>query len=208
VIAMSTQVGFVILSHNNPQQLRRLVLCLRRIYENPPIAIHHDFGQTPLQQYDFPPGVQFVFPHVKTRWGHFSLVIAMLRALELLYKRAAPDWFVFLSGADYPTMPADKVLQDLASSGVDALLDCRQVPTLSDGSLKIASGMRTSRFSVDIGTLQLARTCPAPENAALRHLVMAGKFNIGLASLPGLSSVAAGDPAWPSPREILAAAAL
>ena len=45
------RIGFVILSHNNPQQLRRLVLCLQQAYDNPPIAIHHDFGQSSLRQH-------------------------------------------------------------------------------------------------------------------------------------------------------------
>ena len=39
-------------------------------------------------------------PHVKTGWGKFSLVAAALRALELLYQSAAPDWFALLSAAD------------------------------------------------------------------------------------------------------------
>ena len=169
---MSTRVGFVILSHNNPQQLQRLVRCLQRIYDNPPIAIHHDFGQTSLQQHDFPSDVQFVFPHVKTRWGHFWLVIAVLRALELLYRTASPDWFVLLSGADYPTAPAENVIEDLASSGADALLDYRKVPNLSDGSLKITPGIKISKNYIDIGALQIACPYPPPDNPTLRHLVL------------------------------------
>jgi hypothetical protein len=58
-------------------------------------------------------------------------VIAALRALELLYQNAAPDWFALLSAADYPTMPAEKVLEELASGGMDALLDYREVPNIN-----------------------------------------------------------------------------
>ena len=169
---MSTQIGFVILSHNNPQQLLRLVRCLQRIYDNPPIAIHHDFGQTPLQQDNVPGDIHFVWPHVKTRWGQFSLVVAVLQALDLLYRKAAPDWFVLLSGADYPTMLPEKVLRDLASSGTDALLDYREVPTLYDGSLKITAGIHISKYSVDVGTLQVALSYPRPDNPALKHYVL------------------------------------
>jgi hypothetical protein len=169
---MSTQIGFVILSHNNPQQLLRLVCCLQRVYDDPPIAIHHDFGQTRLRQDDFPSDVQFVLPHAKTRWGNFSLVVAVLRALALLYQRAAPNWFVLLSGADYPTMRADKVLENLTSSGMDALLDYREVPNLSNGTLKVAYGIKMAPHSVDLGDLQPVLRYPPPDNPTLKHLVM------------------------------------
>lgn len=127
---MPESIGFVILSHNQPQQLRRLVHTLRRVYGDPPISIHHDFSQSPIQPDTFPADVRFVTPHVKTRWAHISVVIAALRALELLYAIGNPKWFFLLSGADYPVMPADHVLRDLLNSGVDALLDYREVGSL------------------------------------------------------------------------------
>lgn len=169
---MSKQIGFVILSHNNPAQLLRLVRCLQRIYDGPSIAIHHDFGQSSLSQDDFPPGVQFVRPHVKTRWGKFSLVVAALRALELLYRSATPDWFVLLSAADYPTMPAARVLEDLTSCGVDALLDYREVPKLSDARHKIVYRLSISKYSVSLVSSSFDPPYPIPENPALRHLVL------------------------------------
>ena len=175
---MSKRIGFVILSHNNPQQLRRLVRCLQRIYDNPPIAIHHDFGQCPLHQDEFPPDVGFVLPHTKTGWGKFSLVVAALRALRLLYQTAAPDWFVLLSAADYPTMPAENVLEELAASRMDALLDYREVPNLSDASLKIARGLKISKFSIDVGALRFDRRFPAPDNPALNHFVLPSNLEI------------------------------
>jgi len=169
---MSKQIGFVILSHDNPQQLRRLVRCLQRIYDNPPIAIHHDIGQSPLRQDDFPSDVQFVSPHVKTRWGKFSLVVAALRALELLYRNATPDWFVLLSAADYPTMPAQKVLEDLGTSGVDALLDYREVPKLSDPRHKITYRLSISRYSASLVSSRFDPPYPTPENPVLKHLIL------------------------------------
>jgi Core-2/I-Branching enzyme len=173
---MSKRIGFVILSHNNPQQLGRLVRCLQRIYDNPPIAIHHDMGQSPLRQDDFVSDVKFVTPHVKTGWGKFSLVVAALRALELLYQNAAPEWFVFLSAADYPAMPAEKVLEELAASGVDALLDYRQVPNLPEFSR--ARRLRISRYSVDIGVLRFDSPFPMPENPALKHFALSSNLAI------------------------------
>ena len=175
---MSTRIGFVILSHNNPRQLRRLVLCLVRMYNNPPIVIHHDIGQSPIHQSDFPADVRFVTPHIKTRWGKFSLVMAALRALELLYQNATPDWFFLLSAADYPTMPAEKVVQELTSSGVDALLDYREVPNLSDPRHTIALKFSASWYSVSLFSSRFEPSYPTPENSALNHFVLSKNLEL------------------------------
>lgn len=170
-LQMSAPIGFVILSHNHPQQLLRLVRCLQRIYDNPPIAMHHDFAQSPLRREDFPSDLRFVLPPVNTQWGKLSTVMAVLRAVALLYESAAPDWFFLLSGADYPVTRAETVLAELASNTADALLDYRDVPTLSDGSLKIGRGLEISKYSIDLGTLKFAPPAE-PENPALWHFGM------------------------------------
>jgi len=153
---MSKAIGFVIISHDYPRQLLRLVRCLQQNYDNPPIAIHHDFGQSQITRGDFPSDIQFVSPHVKTRWAQFSIVTAGLRALELLYKNATPNWFVLLSGADYPVMPADRVLKELMSIDKDALLEYREVPTsLSPSHLSAPENPDVRHFSLP-GNLALA----------------------------------------------------
>jgi hypothetical protein len=123
----NNQIGFVIVTYNNPQQALRLVRTLQKAYENPPIVIHHDISQSPIRPEDFPSDIKFVSPHTKTRWGDISVVTAALRALDLLYATAAPDWFFLLSGADYPVMSSGEVLRELANSAVDALLDYREI---------------------------------------------------------------------------------
>ena len=125
---MVKQIGFVILSHTNPSQTFRLIRSLQRVYGNPVIVCHHDFGQSAVSPQEFPSGTYLVTPHVKTSFGHFSVVTAMLRGLELLYQIAEPDWFFLLSGADYPTLQSEKVIDDLVCTEVDALLDYREVP--------------------------------------------------------------------------------
>lgn len=122
---MTPSIGFVILSHENPLQLRRLISRINELFGDPPIACHHDFSQCPLEQEKFPSNVKFVLPHLKTGWAKWSLVEASLRALALLYKDSPPDWFVLLSGADYPIKSGGEVLHDLTSGGADAYLDYR-----------------------------------------------------------------------------------
>ena len=125
-------LGFVILSHNNPDQLSRLVGSLNRAYDDPPIACHHDFSQTPLDRSDFPGNVKFVRDSVKTGWGKWSLVEGSLRGLRLLYDNADSEWFTLLSSADYPVRPAREVLDELNECDSDALLDFR--PVEAEGS--------------------------------------------------------------------------
>jgi len=114
-------VGFVLLSHTKPKQVIRLINTLNRMFANPPIACHHDFTQCDLPSESFTKNISLVNPHVPTAWGGFSLVEAVLRALQLLYEsKNHPDWFILLSGADYPIKPAERILHDLTTSEYDA----------------------------------------------------------------------------------------
>jgi hypothetical protein len=117
---MPPTVGFIVLSHNKPYQTVRLVTALNRMFDCPPIVCHHDFSQINLDVDSLTKNVSLVRPHVQTAWGSFSIVEAMLRALQLMYESPhSPDWFIFLSGADYPIKPARQIVADLDSSSFD-----------------------------------------------------------------------------------------
>ena len=120
---MKPPIGFVILVNpfNPLEQTARLIRTLNRMFDYPPIACHHDFGQNPQFIENCPANVRLVHPHVDTRWGDFSCVEATIQALRLLYAGGeGPEWFVFLSGSDYPIKPAVKILADLRGGGFDA----------------------------------------------------------------------------------------
>jgi Core-2/I-Branching enzyme len=119
---MSLSLGFAILSHNEPAQLLRLTRTLTVMFDGPAIACHHDFSQCPLDVNLFSPNVRFVRPHVETRWAHISVSLATLEALNCLRNHANPEWFVFLSGSDYPVRSADAIIKDLSSTRYDAFL--------------------------------------------------------------------------------------
>lgn len=114
-------IGFVLVTYKNPDQLLRLVHTLNRVYGDPPIAIHHDFGQCDPGAARFPANVAFVRPHTTTGWGTFGVCEGTVRALEVLYGHGeGPRWFTLLSGCDYPLQPAATVLADLERGGYDA----------------------------------------------------------------------------------------
>jgi Core-2/I-Branching enzyme len=121
------KIGFIILSHANPQQTIRLARRIQTMYDNPPIVCHHDFGQSPISLNDFPRDVKIATPYISTGWGKYSIISAVIKSLEILHRDFSPEWFFVLSGSDYPTLAADKVLADLSLSGMDAYLDFREV---------------------------------------------------------------------------------
>jgi hypothetical protein len=117
---MTPTVGFVVLAHNKPHQTVRLFATLNRMFNHPPIVCHHDFSKSDLPVENLAENIQVVHPHLQTGWGRFSAVEAMLRALNLMYEsRTSPDWFILLSGADYPIKPASQIVRDLALSPFD-----------------------------------------------------------------------------------------
>jgi hypothetical protein len=124
---MSLKIGFAILTHNQPEQLLRLVKTLNAQFDRPAIACHHDFGKCPLDETLFPPNVRFVHPHIVTRWGSMKMCLAALSAFRVLRKCDVPDWFFLLSGSDYLIAPGDRVVSELAESQYDAYLDHREL---------------------------------------------------------------------------------
>jgi hypothetical protein len=136
---MSVAVGFLITSYDKPAQLLRLMQRLKKLYDNAPIVCHHDFSKCSLEGFDLPSEVTFVRPHIEPIWGGISLCHAFLAALRAMYQRTdCPDWFVFLSGTDYPVRPAHEVLDQLVQGGFDAYMDHRLVeyPWTPDSSVQ------------------------------------------------------------------------
>lgn len=124
---MSPTVGFIILTHNKPHQTIRLINTLNRMFDFPPIVCHHDFSKSDFSVDALTKNILLVHPHLQTAWGKFSVVDAMLSALKLMYKTSMPDWFILLSGADYPIKSARQILYDLGSSPYDVHIHHEQI---------------------------------------------------------------------------------
>lgn len=129
---MKPPIGFVLVTHNRPDQTLFLCQRLNRMFEAPPIAIHHDFSQCDLDTKLFPDNVRFVTYWIPTGWGSIAVVRALLSALRLLYESndgcfGDPDWVVSLSSTDYPIQTADRILEDLALTQFDGFLDSRKI---------------------------------------------------------------------------------
>jgi len=127
--------AFVVLSYSEPGQLLRLTRMLAQLYENPPILLHHNFTQCPLDVSAFPSGCQFLHPHIDTGWGDISVVRAGLAAIEALYQRDGWDWFFLLSGSDYPVASPESISRELLLADFDVLLDRRLVEYARGGGI-------------------------------------------------------------------------
>ena len=73
-------IGFVLLSFNHPEQTIFLCRKLSDAFGNPPIALHHDFGQCDLDRRALPSNVHLVQPWLATGWGVFAVAEANLAA--------------------------------------------------------------------------------------------------------------------------------
>ncbi|MDZ8026412.1 MAG: beta-1,6-N-acetylglucosaminyltransferase [Nostoc sp. SerVER01] len=124
----SQSIGFVLLTHTKPLQIYRLINTLNRMFNYPVIVCHHDFSKCDLPVDTLPKNVLLVRPHLQTEWADFSVEEATIQALKLMYEVSdAPDWFVLLSGADYPIKTARQILDDLASSPYDAYIQYERI---------------------------------------------------------------------------------
>lgn len=114
---MTLKIGFILLTHNKPNQILRLTKTLNDMFDFPSIVCHHDFSKCALDVRNFTDNVSFVEPHFVTGWSKYAVVEAMMKSLEMLYGESmGPDWFILLSGSDYPIKPADVILEDLQST--------------------------------------------------------------------------------------------
>ena len=119
-------IGFILLTHNFPQRVRRLVGRLGQIYSSPPIVVHHDLGKSPLDLSDFS-NVRVLENYIPTTWGHVSVTKALLTSMRVMHAPGGPRWIAVLSGADYPVADAEHVLRDLNQGGREAYIHCELI---------------------------------------------------------------------------------
>jgi hypothetical protein len=127
---MKPPIGFVLATYKNPEQTLYLCGRLNKMFDSPPIVIHHDFSQSSLNTSLFSRNVRFIENWRRTKWGSLSVVDAELLAMRLLYATSDPDWFVPLSTTDYPIQSADVILRELFENNFDVYMDSRPVKNL------------------------------------------------------------------------------
>ena len=105
------RVAYLVMSYLGP--VERLIATLRAGSPDAVIAVHHDPRVRPLGEVD----AIRIEPR-PIAWGHGSQLLAVLHGLRVLRDRA--DWFVLLSGQDYPVRSLAEIEAGL--HGADAFI--------------------------------------------------------------------------------------
>lgn len=103
-------IGFIILAHNEPETVSRLVSILATGDNR--IVIHFDASSPAKQREQVArleseyPGIVRVISKIHCRWGEWSLVEAVLLALEEFQSMSdKPDFVHLMSASDFPIRP-------------------------------------------------------------------------------------------------------
>lgn len=118
------KVCYLIQSHKSPEQIFRLVRTLKKSSPNCWIILSHDFNNCHL---DIQPLQDLSNIHVMAATvvrGNFSLVQEYLNAIEWALKNNIDfDWWINLSGQDYPTQSPEHIEQFLFEASYDGFLE-------------------------------------------------------------------------------------
>jgi hypothetical protein len=111
------RLAHLILAHNNPEQLERLIS--RLLHPEADIYIHID-KKTPIEQFGRLTKIENVFfikKRIKIHWGAYSIVEATLNGFKEILKCGKEYGYVnLLSGQDYPLKPAAYIHQYLTQN--------------------------------------------------------------------------------------------
>lgn len=146
---MSPKVAYLILAHANPRHFGRLVGALTT--PRSACFVHID-AKTQIEPFQREAGDQAVFCTDRHRvfWGEFSIVRATLAALDAaLNDPRGFDYFVLLSGADYPIAPQAQIEAFLSANAGGEFMNLVAMPNLAvDKKLD-----RLTRYKVASGRL-------------------------------------------------------
>ena len=170
----SPRFVYLVLSHNKPDQLLRLIRTLRRGSPDCQIVVHHDARSCPLPA-DVPGdlellGVRLLIAQEAISWGDMSIVEAVLRSLRWIENNLTYDWIVQLSGQDYPIRPLGELEGRIVGGDVDAYVRHAIVGSTESDPSTMDDELRRRYFYqyYQLPRLQLGRFVPASAKAYLR----------------------------------------
>lgn len=122
------KIAYLILAHTHPLHLTRLIAALQT--EHTHIFLHidkksHDMICPPLAN-----NITSIKNTVKVNWGGFSVVQATLNLLQEAIVSGEYDYFILLSGADYPIRSNAAILQFLQQHKGEEFISLWKMPEL------------------------------------------------------------------------------
>src|SRR5215831_11970319 len=127
------RVAYIILAHNYPDHLVRLIERLSA--DGAEFFVHID-KKAPAElfrrvaaAFRHAPYVHFV-PRRRVTWGRFSIVQAALASIDEVFRRRFPcDFAIHLSGQDYPIQSNAQIFDYLAKHKEQSFLEYEQLPS-------------------------------------------------------------------------------
>lgn len=118
------KLAHLILAHNQPRQLERLIR--RLAHPDADTYIHLD-KKTPIADFEHLKDIEnvyFIQNRVKVYWGTFAIVQATLNGFnEIIQSGKNYQYVNLLSGQDYPLKPQDAIHQYLEKNAGTAFMD-------------------------------------------------------------------------------------
>jgi hypothetical protein len=158
------RIAYLVLAHTRPAQLARLLLGLRDAESACYVHIDQSSDLDAFQR-AISPEVEYTLaaPRVNVRWGGFSSVQATLNLLATALAAGRHDYYILLSGVDYPIQSSAALRLELSSTGSE-YIDSWPMPAPELG--KPLSRLEHYHIPAKRGETRLTRRV----NALLRHL--------------------------------------
>ncbi|MEA5592808.1 beta-1,6-N-acetylglucosaminyltransferase [Rivularia sp. UHCC 0363] len=118
------KICYVIQTHQNAEQIYRLVDRIQKSKIENQIIISHDFGKCDLDEVGFQNLGIKVLKNNGGKRGDFFVIKSYLNAIKwLIDNRVEYDWLIYLSGQDYPIKPIAEIEHFLSETNYDGFME-------------------------------------------------------------------------------------
>ena len=98
------RIAYLILAHKNPEQVKRLLRLL-----DGDVYIHIDSKSNSKDFYINNPQINYINNRISITWGGFSMIKATLKLINVARNNCNYDYYILLSGDDYPLKSLDEL---------------------------------------------------------------------------------------------------
>lgn len=166
------KLTYLILAHNNPEQLERMIDVLN--HPDAGFIIHVDqksdikgFLTSKLLNYK---NVTFLKKRLPVSWGGFNMVAATLNLMKAALRKNRNGYLILLSGHDFPIMPADYIYDFLSHNYGNEYVEYFSLPSnqwAMDGGIdRIAYYWFVDKLGLD----EASNICSLQKNAGKKRL--------------------------------------
>ncbi|AFY54580.1 putative N-acetylglucosaminyltransferase [Rivularia sp. PCC 7116] len=122
------KICYLIQTHQNVEQIYRLIHRIKQSNFDNKIIISHDFTNCNLDEVDLQKRGVEVLKTQGGKRGDFFVIQSYLNGIEwLIDNRIEYDWLIYLSGQDYPIKPISEIEAFLSKTNYDGFMECFKV---------------------------------------------------------------------------------